>query len=857
MVRATTWFYLTLALALPMATAIAAPVAVSPGKISIRAGSTRQFSAELNGVNGTIAWAVNGVTGGNPSLGTISDTGLYTAPATNPGPITVQATVGNPPVSGDATVTWLNPTPSITSFGPSAVNIGTFSVTVNGRGFVSGSQVLLNGSSVPTTFSSSTALTFQASIGTPQSVSIAVTNPDPGAGSSGKRTLNVMPNPTITLNPAAPKIRLGAPLKFHAGVSNAVDKTVLWSVNGTPGGSAALGTIASDGTYTPPTALPASNQITITAATEAQPQATAQAIATLLNPIPVIQSLAPNQLTFGAQTITVTGTGFVAGTQVKQGDTVFTTQFVSPTQLTATGTLAPTPGGLLAFHVNNPDPGGSNSKISIAAVGSANPKVIYLAAARFLEQASWGPNAASIAHLQDIGFDAWITEQLAAPISLYKTSKDSSANLVDQQSEFFAHAMNGQDQLRQRVAFALSQIFVVSGLKTGEPRQMVPYQNMLSQDAFGTYLNVLTDVTLSPTMGVYLDMVNNVKADPVAGTAPNENYGREVMQLLSIGTALLNPNGTPQTDSSGQPIPSYTPPTITNMARALTGWTFTGHAIVSGYNVENYTGPMIPVEANHDEGSKTIVGGVVLPAGQTAQQDLQTVLQTLATHPNTAPFISLRLIEHLVTSNPSPQYVADISQVFTSTNGDLSQVVRAILMHAEARQGDDGNAPIQTSGGHLREPILFVLAMMRNINASVVNNNPIEGLASNMGQNLFYASSIFNYYSPLYRIAGGLLGPEFQTLSSSTALVRANVVQDLIAQNLDGDIHYSLGPFSQLYSSPSDMVNAIDNAFMYGRMPGTLKADIVTAIKAAGNGTDAARNAIYLIATSSLYQVQH
>jgi len=536
---------------------------------------------------------------------------------------------------------------------------------------------------------------------------------------------------------------------------------------------------------------------------------------------------------------------------------VFTTQSVSPTQLTATGTLAPTPGGLLAFKVNNPDPGGSNSKIAIAAVGSANPKMSYLAAARFLEQASWGPNAESIAHLQDIGFDAWITEQMAAPASFYNSSKDSSDNLVNQQSEFFVHAMRGTDQLRQRVAFALGQIFVVSGLKTGEPRQMVPYQNMLLDDAFGSYLNVLTDVTLSPTMGVYLDMVNNDKADPVAGTAPNENYGREVMQLLSIGTAMLNSDGSNQTDSSGQPIPSYVPTTISNMARALTGWTYPGPAISHGHNEERYTGPMIAVEANHDEGSKTIVGGVVLPAGQTAQQDVQAVLQTLANHPNTAPFISLRLIDHLVTSNPSPQYVSDISHVFTSTNGDLSQVVRAILMHPEAREGDDPTAPIQVSGGHLREPLLFVLAMMRNIDASVVDNNPIEGLASNMGQDLFYAPSIFNYYSPLYRIAGGLLGPEFQTMSSSTALVRANVVQDLIARNLDGDIHYRLGPFSQLYGSPTDMVNAIDNAFLYGRMPAMLKADIVTAVKAAGNSADAARNAIYLIATSSLYQVQH
>jgi uncharacterized protein (DUF1800 family) len=856
MVRATSWFYISIGLVLATA-ATAAPVTVSPSKTSVRGGASKQFAADLTGVNGTIDWAVNGVSGGNGTLGTISTTGLYVAPSANPGtPLTIRATVGTPPVFGEASVTWLNPKPSITSLSPPAVNIGTFSVTVNGKGFVSASQVLMNGSPIQTTFGSSTALTFQATMSTPQSVAVTVTNPDPGSESSGKRTLNVMADPTIKLSPSDPKVRLGATLKFHASVSNALDKTVLWSVNGTPGGSPALGTIASDGTYMPPTALPTPNQVTITAATNAQPQAMAQAVATLLNPIPVIQSLAPTSLIYGTQTITINGTGFVAGSQLKQGDIVFATQLVSPTQITASATLSPTPGGLLAFRVYNPDPGGSHSKISIASVGSANPKVSYLAAARFLEQASWGPDAASIAHVQDIGFDAWIAEQLAAPMSLYKSSRDSSDNLVDQQSEFFVHAMRGQDQLRQRVAFALGQIFVVSGLKTGQPRQMVPYQNMLLQDAFGTYLSILTDVTLSPTMGVYLDMVNNDKADPVAGTAPNENYGREVMQLLSIGTALLNSNGTTQTDANG-PIPTYTPPTITNMARALTGWTFPGPPIASGHNDENYEGPMIPVEANHDEGAKTIVGGVVLPAGQTAQQDVQTVLQTLASHPNTAPFISLRLIEHLVTSNPSPQYVSDISQVFTATNGDLSQVVRAILMHPEARQGDDPNAAIQVTGGHLREPLLFVLAMMRNINASVVDNNPIEGLAASMGQNLFYPASIFNYYSPLYRIAGGLLGPEFQTLNSSTALVRANVVQDLIARNLDGDIHYHLGPFTQLYSSPTDMVNAIDNAFMYGRMPATLKSDIITAIKAAGNSADAARNAIYLIATSSLYQVQH
>jgi hypothetical protein len=149
------------------------------------------------------------------------------------------------------------------------------------------------------------------------------------------------------------------------------------------------------------------------------------------------------------------------------------------------------------------------------------------------------------------------------------------------------------------------------------------------------------------------------------------------------------------------------------------------------------------------------------------------------------------------------------------------------------------------------------LAMMKNLNATVVNNNPIEGLAADMGQTLFYSPSVFNYYSPLYRLASGLQAPEFQTLSSSTALVRANVVQNLVARRLDGDIHYDLTPFSARASSPPDLVNAVDNAFLYGRLPPALKAEIATAIKASSSSGDRARNAIYLVATSSLYQVEH
>jgi len=413
MVRATFLLYISTRLVL-FATTATPSVTVSPTTASVRAGATKQFTAGLHNVSGPAAWTVNGTAGGNATVGTISATGLYTAPLVNPGAtVKIRATAGNPAVFAEATVTWLNPEPFISSLAPSAVNIGTFSVTVNGKGFNAASQIMLNGAPVTTKMLSSSALSFQTTISTPGSATLAVSNPDPGASTSSVRTLNVMPPVTVTVNPAKMNIRLGASHKFSASVANSSVKTVMWSVNGVQGGSPAMGTIGTDGTYTAPTVMPASNSITIGAASTVDPTATSQSAVTLLNPVPVIQSVTPNPLAYGAQTITITGTGFVTGSQLTLGDTVFPTQLISPTQLTASATLSPTPGGLLAFHVKNPDPGGSSSNLSVVPAGSANPKVSYLAAARFLEQASWGPNASTIAHVQDIGFDAWITEHTA------------------------------------------------------------------------------------------------------------------------------------------------------------------------------------------------------------------------------------------------------------------------------------------------------------------------------------------------------------------------------------------------------------------------------------------------------------
>lgn len=600
--------------------------------------------------------------------------------------------------------------------------------------------------------------------------------------------------------------------------------------------------------FTAPDIPPANNVVEIEAVSGSS---VGKAQVALLNPVPVVSSVDPKKLTYGEQAITIRGNGFVSGCQVKMGGPSLPTKFVSTGQLSVVAKIGFVTGSTVAFTVANPDPGGDVSAPAAVIVGPAHPKVSYRAAARFLEQASWGPSAESIAHLQDVGFHAWLNEQFALPATRYKASNSAADNLTDQQSEFFVHALSGPDQLRQRVAFALGQVFVVSGLKTGQPRQMVPYQNMLLEDAFGTYAKLLRDVTLSPTMGVYLDMVNDDKGDPALNTSPNENYAREMMQLFSIGTVALNPDGS-TTDRV-----TYDQTTITNMARALSGWTFPGQAITHGHNPENFDGPMIAVEANHDEGAKTIVNGVAIQAGRSAEQDLEDVLHALATHPNTAPFISLRLIQHLVTSDPSPAYLARVSAVFASSGGDLKAVVRQILLDPEARRGDDPTVAIDVKDGHWREPVLATIAMMRALGSNVRADNRLERFPTNLGQRVFYPESVFNDYSPDYRTSNGLLAPEFELLGSGTALMRANVVRNLVEKGLNGDAQFDLSPFIALAASPADMVDAIDRAFLYGRLPQNVKEQIVNAVSATHDYNLRARNAIYLVATSALYQVQH
>ena len=286
----------------------------------------------------------------------------------------------------------------------------------------------------------------------------------------------------------------------------------------------------------------------------------------------------------------------------------------------------------------------------------------------------------------------------------------------------------------------------------------MPYLRLLSQDAFSTYATIAHDVTLSPSMGHYLDMVNNDKPNPALGRSADENYARELLQLFTIGVNELNDDGSPRLEN-GQPVPTYSQDTIEYLSNVLTGWTYPPKpgAVSASHNPAWFQGQMVPVQSNHDTSAKVLLDGATLPADQTAQQDLDGALQIILSHRNVAPFVSRQLIQHLVTSAPSPAYVARVASAFRVSGGDMKTVIRAILLDPEARAGDDAirtarenanrlalRAPDAEAGrddpgfGHLREPALFINGLLRSLGAVVPPTNGLPSQSNILSQNVYY-----------------------------------------------------------------------------------------------------------------------
>jgi Protein of unknown function (DUF1800) len=688
----------------------------------------------------------------------------------------------------------------------------------------------------------------------PSGAADTVTATGPHGTASAKVTLtNSTPNPSPTpqaISPTTATLNLGATQQFtSAGATS-------WT--------ATFGTVTTSGFYTAPTSMPTAGSDTVTAT---GPGGSAKATVTLIAPpppavTPVITGVGSNgQLPLGIFSTTITGTGFTSTSVAALNGTPLTTVLANGS-LTASGFASVSGAGNVT--VAN---GSSVSKPFPVQVGPPNALVSAAGARRFLEQAAFGPTPSDAANVQSLGYQGWLNQQFSsAQVSNYSSITGSQGGMP---SLFLTNAVMNADQLRQRVAFALSQIFVTSIQKLIWNDNMVLYQNMLLADAFTNYRQIMADVTLSPAMGQYLDMANNAMANPATGSLANENYARELMQLFTIGTQKLNQDGSLQL-SGGLPIPTYSQSTIAEFARVYTGWTY---APPAGQPVQwnayiNSNGPMAPYPPEHDSGSKQLLNGFVSPAGITPQQDLNNALDNIFNHPNVGPFVGKLLIQHLVKSNPSPAYISRVAAAFNDNGqgvrGDMKAVLSAILLDPEARANDNGGDD-QPGDGHLQEPALFIAGMIRAFGGQMSTQNYFPWDLVNLDQDLFDAPSVFNYYSPAYGVPGTpFLGPEFEIHTPNNAIWRANIVSSLFSQWSNAVQNYGpgttvdLSAFVPLASTPATLVNALDLTLTHGTMPAAMKSQIVNAITAdTGGALQRVEHGCYLILTSSYYNVWH
>lgn len=484
-----------------------------------------------------------------------------------------------------------------------------------------------------------------------------------------------------------------------------------------------------------------------------------------------------------------------------------------------------------------------------------------LAAFRFLRRATWGPKPGEVSALRAHGVDAFLNEQLTAPTSVYPDSLYGQP--VEMTQEHFMHlALTGPDQLRQRLAWALHKIWVVSAIDIDNAGAIVTYQRVLMNGAFGHYRDLMRNVTLNPAMGRYLNMLNN-RSQAITGVPPNENYARELMQLFTIGIPALTPDGSIVREPGGAERQNYTEADVKELARIFTGWTFgdgNPATVPTRAGRENWLVPMEAVERYHDTGEKIFLGQR-FEAGQTAQQDLDQALDLLFNHPNVGPFIGRQLIQQFVTSNPSPAYVAAVASAFDNNGGgvrgDLAAVIRAVLTHPEANQSSPNS-------GKLSEPVLFVVSQLRALNATVTDHPFMSDKAEEMGQKVFYPGSVFSYYSPGYRVRGTvgpnglpLGGPEFQILTSVTALVRVNFVAALLGGYFGSDVTFDYGPFTSLAADPAALVDYCAELLMGTRVSPEMRAEIIAAVRVspATSTRERARTALYLTLVAAQTQV--
>ena len=510
---------------------------------------------------------------------------------------------------------------------------------------------------------------------------------------------------------------------------------------------------------------------------------------------------------------------------------------------------------------------------------------------RFLEQATLGPTEALVQEVKAKGIAAWLDEQIPMNVTRYtaipffddpgggvcfnrepppyvpETLCGSFHRTPDRVSnEFYRQARTAPDQLRLRMAHVWHQILVA---RADSAYGAAEFHQRLRDHAFGTYENLLTKYAISPQLGVFQNWVMNVPEHD--GIKPNENFARELMQLFTIGVSELNDDGTLKVDGNGQPRPTYGQVDIENLARVLTGFSFptVPGDVPAFYTRWNFLGDMIPWDAYHDKGAKSLLNArLVLPPGGGADAEFKAAIKMLLGHPNLPPFISRQLIQKTVTSSPTPEYVARVVAVFKDNGkgvrGDLAAVTRAILLDAEAR----GARKIDIEYGRLREPVLFATAMLRALNIAT-DGNLLRDAGIHTGQSLFFPPTVFNYYPADYTLYDGVVpAPEFAIFGSSDFITLSNQLMMRLlyygespfwgVENAVGTTPPALTAFLTDAANADALVERMNRLFLHGAMTPATRKTVVNAVNKipAGDPLRRIRMAINLTMMSIQYLIQ-
>ena len=567
---------------------------------------------------------------------------------------------------------------------------------------------------------------------------------------------------------------------------------------------------------------------------------------------PTISVVSPSKATGGWVTFMVSGNGYTPSSVVMLDGRPLPTTYSSATLLTARGYLTPWHAGTTAAITVVPEAGS-------AATASKNitlikPETSYDVASRFSMQAAFGPRPGLVEHIQQVGLQGFLNEQIKLPGVAYAPPSIP-------RYPYLQAIAAGNSLLRLRVAMAF-QTFIVNQGSTDEFQSYAPWETKLEADSLGNFRQMMNDMVSDTRLGEFLNLPGNYMSADGTGH-PNQNFAREFMQLFTLGTAMLNDDGTVQTSANGEVVPTYDQNTIMDLSRAFTGWNY-GPVVNSAYVSFgiDFSQPLAPFDQYHDHGAKTLFGSVQLPAGQSIVQDRTAALNAIFNHPNVPPFVAVRLIQQLVKSNPTPAYVSRISKVFENNGkgvrGDLAAVVSAILLDSEARAGDTATQ-VGVSEGVLQDPLLFEAFAMNTLQQTQWDGEPVY-VPGKLGEEFWHANSVFGFYPATYLIPGTTTNsPQFSLLNNLTQLHRSQYLYGIISGTTNGfmNLYQANSWLFTAFTNVPDLVDGLNHQLFHGQMPAATQSEILNYCSGIADQQQAFQAAIFLAMNSDTYNVVH